>query len=245
MDGHQRMKRSANGNRGDAVVYPAREDQRVVLKRHFLFGGFGDGEIAELLAHAHVKHYDAGDEIFARGSPGQSTMAVLRGAVKISSQSPEGKEIVLNIINAGKLFGEIAMLDGRERTADATAVDECELLVMYRRDFLPFLERRSDICIMVIETLCKRLRQTSEQVEDVMFGDLGSRLAKVLLRLAQEGGRSQTPVLRVTQQELGSMVGSARESVNRHLHVWQEAGLITLGKGVISICDVGGLQRMT
>jgi CRP/FNR family cyclic AMP-dependent transcriptional regulator len=230
---------------GDAVVYPAREDQRVVLKRHFLFGGLGDGEIAELLAHAHVKHYDAGDEIFAKGSPGQSTMAVLRGAVKISSQSPEGKEIVLNIINAGALFGELAMLDGRERTADATAVDECELLVMYRRDFLPFLERRSDICIMVIEKLCKRLRQTSEQVEDIMFGDLGSRLAKVLLRLAQEGGRSQTPVLRVTQQELGSMVGSARESVNRHLHVWQAAGLIKLGKGAISIRDVGGLQRMT
>jgi CRP/FNR family cyclic AMP-dependent transcriptional regulator len=245
MDGHPHIKRRANGNRGDAVVYRAREDQRAVLKRHFLFGGLGDGEIAELLAHAQVKHYDAGDEIFAKGSPGQSTMAVLRGAVKISSQSPEGKEIFLDIINAGEFFGEIAMLDGRERTADATAVDECELLVLYRRDFLPFLERRPDICIMLIETLCKRVRQTGEQVEDAVFGNLGSRVAKVLLRLAQEGGRSKTPVLRVTQQELGSMVGSARESVNRHLHVWQAAGLIKLGKGAISICDVGGLQRMT
>src|SRR5438874_12997940 len=114
MDGHPHIKRRANGNRG-TVVYPAREDQRAVLKRHFLFGGLGDGEIAELLAHAQVKHYDAGDEIFAKGSPGQSTTAVLRGAVKISSQSPEGKELVVDLINAGELFGEIPMLDGPER----------------------------------------------------------------------------------------------------------------------------------
>jgi CRP/FNR family cyclic AMP-dependent transcriptional regulator len=166
--------------------------------------------------------------------------------VKISSPSVDGREIVLNIIKAGELFGEIAMLDGRERSADATAAEDCELLVVYRRDFIPFLERRSDICIMLLETICQRLRQTSEQVEDVVFGDLGSRVAKALLRLAQTA-RAQderTAVLRVTQQELGSMVGGARESVNRHLQVWQTAGLIKLGKGSISIRDVSGLQRM-
>jgi CRP/FNR family cyclic AMP-dependent transcriptional regulator len=230
------------------VTTSAREDQRALLKRHVLFGGLGDGEIAELLAHAHVEHHNAGSEIFAKGSPGQSVIAVLRGSVKISSPSPDGKEIVLNNINAGELFGEIALLDGGERTADATAVEDCELLVVYRRDFLPLLKRRSDICVMLLEMLCQRLRQTSEQVEDVLFGDLGGRVAKVLLRLAQaaqaQGDGSKTLVLRVTQQELGSMAGGARESVNRQLQVWQTAGLIKLGKGSISICDVRRLQRM-
>lgn len=232
----------------DAVAHSVREDEQALLKRHVLFGRLGDGEIGELLAHAHVEHHDAGSEIFAKGSPGQSMIAVLRGTVKISSLSPDGKEIVLNNINEGDLFGEIALLDGGERSADATAVEDCELLVVYRRDFLPLLRRRPDICITLMETLCQRLRQTSEQVEDVLFGNLGSRVAKVLLRLAQAAqGRadgSKTLVLRVTQQELGSMAGGTRESVNRQLQVWQTTGLIKLGKGSISIRDVRGLQRM-
>jgi CRP/FNR family cyclic AMP-dependent transcriptional regulator len=230
-------------------MQPTQADQRALLKRHVLFGKLDDDEIAELLAHAHVEHYSAGSEIFAKGSSGQSVMAVLRGSVKISSPSPDGKEIVLNNINPGELFGEIALLDGGERSADATAVEDSELLVVYRRDFLPLLTRRSDICLMLLELVCQRLRQTSEQVEDVLFVDLRFRMAKILLRLAQiaqaQAAGSKTLVLRVTQQELGSMAGATRESVNRELQGWQTAGLIKLGKGSISIRDVRGLQQMT
>jgi CRP/FNR family cyclic AMP-dependent transcriptional regulator len=229
-------------------MHSSHADERALLKRHVLFGKLDDDEIAELVAHAHVVRHGAGGEIFAKGSPGQSVLAVLRGSVKVSSLSPDGKEIVLNTINIGELVGEIALLDGGERSADATAIEDCELLVVYRRDFLPLLQRRPDICIMLLEMLCQRLRQTSEQVEDVLFGGLGSRMAKVLLRLAQtaqaRGAGSRMPVLRVTQQELGNLTGATRESVNRQLQGWQTAGLIKLGKGSISIRDLRGLQQM-
>jgi CRP-like cAMP-binding protein len=225
--------------------HPSADEQRRLLKRHFLLGKLGDSEITELLARARVEHFTAGTEIFAKGSPGQSMMAVLQGSVKITSASADGREIVFNTMGEGEIFGEIALLDGHERTADAIASTDCELLVLYRRDFVPFLERRADICIMLLEMLCQRLRHTSEQVEDVSFVSLASRMAKVLLRLAYpEANGGKPAVLRVTQRELGAMVGAARESVNRQLQAWQKAGLIELDKGSIAIRDVGGLQHL-
>jgi CRP/FNR family cyclic AMP-dependent transcriptional regulator len=227
------------------MSHTTREDQRQLLKSHLLFGKLEDADIAELLAHAHVEHFAAGREIFAKGSPGQSMMAVLRGSVKMTSPSPDGREIVFAVMEAGEIFGEIALLGGHERTADAMAVTDCELLVVYRRDFLPFLRRRADVCIMLLEMLCQRLRRTSEQVEDISFADLGSRMAKAMLRLAHpENTGAKRAVVHLTQRELGNIVGGARESVNRQLQTWQKAGLIELGKGSIAIRDLDSLQTM-
>src|SRR5271169_5000414 len=126
-------------------------------------------------------------------------MLVLRGSVRISSISLAGKEIVLNIISAGEIVGEIALLDGGERSGDAVAIDDCELLVLNRRDFIPFLDNRPDICLMLIRILCQRLRHTSEQVEDVLFRHLEARIAKALL---QEAERTDQPRVHSSALEL-------------------------------------------
>jgi len=175
-------------------------------------------------------------------------MLVLRGTAKMSSVSVEGKEIVLNIMNPGDLFGEIALLDGGERSADAVAMTDCELLVLNRRDFMPILEHRADICMMLLRILCQRLRQTSEQVEDVLFRHLESRVAKALLQLAERAGlhaASRSPVeLHVSQRELGNIAGGSRESVNKILQSWHKAGWIELGKGSIVIRDMAAIERL-
>jgi CRP/FNR family transcriptional regulator, cyclic AMP receptor protein len=224
-----------------------REDLRGLFAKNYLFGTLSEGDIDRLLVYARVVRYRAGSEIFAKGSPGSSLMAVLNGTVRISSISDAGREIVLNLIHAGEIFGEIALLDGRERTADAAAMTDCELLVLSRRDFMPFLERRPDVCIKVIELLCQRLRHTSEQVEELSFWQLESRIAKALLRLAEEGDGPTalgSPInLRITQRELGNLVGGSREHVNKQLQTWQKAGLIELGKGAIVIRDSGALAE--
>jgi CRP/FNR family transcriptional regulator, cyclic AMP receptor protein len=168
--------------------------------------------------------------------------------VRISSPSESGREITLNLIHPGEIFGEIALLDGRARTTDAIAMTDCELLVLNRRDFMPFLTRRPEVCIKVIELLCHRLRQTSEQVEELSFWLLEGRLAKALLRLVQERHTS-APVgrpinLRITQRELGSMVGSSREHVNKQLKTWQRAGLVEIGKGEIAVKDTAALAEL-
>ena len=154
---------------------PTHNEKRQIFEQHFLFGKLSADEIDSLIGYTRVEQYPAGREIFDKGSPGQSVMAVLRGSVKISSLSSEGKEVVFRIINGGEIFGEIAALDGEERSADAAAMTDCELLVLNRRDFLRMLENRADLCMILLRILCQRLRHTSEQVEDVRFRQLESR----------------------------------------------------------------------
>src|SRR5262249_26345289 len=158
--------------------------------------------------YARVERFRKGATIFHKGDPGSGLMAVLAGEVKISVPSAEGKEAVLNVIPAGSVFGEIALLDGRPRTADAVATEDCDVLVLDRREFVPLLRANPDLALRLMELLCGRLRRTSEQVEDVMFLDLEGRLAKALLRLAGEQGRGGAPAtqVRITQRELGQMI---------------------------------------
>jgi CRP-like cAMP-binding protein len=227
---------------------PTYEEKRQIFERHFLLGKLSASEVDTLLAYSRVERYPANTEIYAKGSPGNSMMAVLRGTAKISSVSAEGKEIVLNIINPGDIHGEIALLDGGERSADAVAMTDCELLVLNRREFMPILEHRADICMMLLRILCQRLRQTSEQVEDVLFRHLESRVAKALLQLAERAGLravAGSPVeLHVSQRELGHIAGGSRESVNKILQSWHKEGWIELGKGSIVIRDMAAIERL-
>jgi len=227
---------------------PTHEEKRRIFEGHFLFGKLTPDEIDTLLHYARVERYPAGEEIYAKGSPGQSMMAVLRGTAKMTSVSRDGKEIVLNIMHPGEIFGEIALLDGEERSADAVAMTDCEILVLHRRDFMPLLEKRADICLILLRILCQRLRQTSEQVEDVLFRHLESRVAKALLHLAEGATLPAVPGspigLHVSQRELGNMAGGSRESVNKILQSWHKAGWIELGKGTIVIRDLAAIERL-
>lgn len=226
----------------------SRHRSRTLLERHFLLGRLSLREIEALLTYSRVEHYAAGEEIFAKGSLGHTMSAVLSGTAKISCVSEEGKEIVLNIINAGEIFGEIAVLDGGERSADAIAMTGCELLVMPRRTLMPIFENHADICLTLIKILCQRLRRTSEQVEDLLFRHLDSRIAKALLQLADRPGRAEVGNrgldLHLSQSELGNIVGSSRESINKQLQVWQRAGLIEIAKGAIVIRDAAAIGML-
>ena len=223
-------------------------EKRRLFEGHALFGILAAADIDALLTYARFEHYPAGRLIFAKGSPGRSMMAVLAGNIRISSASANGHEVVFAILNAGEIFGEMALLDGGERTADATAMNDCDLLVLDQRDFIPFLKNRSDLCIEFLRLLSQRLRRTDELVETALFERLDSRLAKALVRLAAHGSGDK-PVklpfeLHVSQQELGGIVGASRENVNKQLRAWQRAGLLELGKRLIVIPDPDALEAL-
>jgi CRP/FNR family transcriptional regulator, cyclic AMP receptor protein len=229
-------------------MYGSSISLRQVLRRSRLFARLGDSEIDTILAHATVARHAQGDQIFAKGDPGNSMMAVLRGRVTISAPSPDGRQVVLTVMREGDVFGEIALLDGHERTADATTMTDCELMVVPRRSLLALLERRPDLCIDLLIVLCERLRQTDEQVEDLAFLDLEARIAKVLVRLAEQNGEGQSPTrplgVKISQRALGERVGGSRESVNKHLQELQRSGIITLEKGSIVIRDLEALAAL-
>ena len=218
-------------------------ERRQILRRCALFARLPDDEIDKMFEHAVIRRYAADAQIFHKGDPGSSMMAVLRGRVVIRAPSSDGKEVILNIINEGEIFGEIALLDGKERTADATAMTDCELLAIARRSFLPLLER-PDIMRELLNVLCERLRRTSEQVEDVLFLDVAARIAKTLLRFAKADDAPQPSariVLGLSQREIGNLIGASREKVNRRLQAWRRAGIITIEEGTIFIRDPAAL----
>jgi CRP-like cAMP-binding protein len=229
---------------GDAPVDVA---PHKLLSRHFLFTRLPEAALADIAALATTRRLADGETIFEKGEPGSSMMAVVDGRVRISLFSEDGKEIILNIIEAGGLFGEVALLDGGERTANATAMGRTTLLVLDRRDVFPFLERNPAIMMRLFEVLCERVRRTSELVEDVALLDFEARLARLLLRLAATYGRKTDGRLaiglRLSQQDLGHLVASTRESVNRQLNRWAAEGLIEMDRSRITILDEAGLTR--
>ena len=177
-----------------------------------------------------------GVTIFAKGDPETGLIGVLNGSVKISVASADGRDIVLNIIQAGEIFGEIALLDGHPRTADATTMSECELMVIERRDFIQFLRNQSDMMLKFIEILCSRLRRTSEQVQDLTFLNLPTRLAKALLQLTSQSGTSTSRrTVAITQREISQVIGRSRESTNKQLRAWAKRGWITLDRGGVTV----------
>jgi CRP/FNR family transcriptional regulator, cyclic AMP receptor protein len=227
---------------------PSYLEKRQIFERNYLLGKLSSDEIDTLLTYTRVESYPAGEEIFPKGSPGTSLMLVLRGKVKINSISFDGRQIVFNIINPGEIVGEIAMLDGGERTGDAVAMTDCELLVLNRRDFMPLLEKHADICLMLIKILCARLRHTSEQVEDLQFRQVGARIAKALLQLSERSGQAPGDLrpreLHLSQSEIATIAACTRESVNKQLQVWQHAGHIEHAKNTIVILDPAALEEL-
>jgi CRP/FNR family transcriptional regulator, cyclic AMP receptor protein len=223
---------------GESLVAKLDHDaRRAALLFSPLFQAMRPSELDEILGFAVDRRVHRGQVIFQKGDNGSSMMAVLRGRVRISAVSADGKEITLNVINPGEVFGEIALLDGKPRSADATATEETQLLVVERRQFLPFLTRNQDLALRLLAVLCERLRQTSMALEHIALLDLPARLALVLLKLAGSYGRpfaGGTRIeLKLSQRDLSTLVASSRESVNKQLGAWRENRVIGMDDGFI------------
>jgi len=221
-------------------------DKLSLLRNHSLFRDLPAAVIEHLGSYMKTRRVVRGTTIFAKGDPGTGLMGVLAGTVKVSVASADGKDIVLNLFHEGEVFGEIALLDGRPRTADATAMSDCELVVIERRDFVPFLSDHPDVMLKFIEILCSRLRRTSEQVQDITFLNLPTRLAKTLLQLtAAEDGSAAARKAAVTQREISQMIGISRESTNKQLRAWAKRGWIQLERGAVSVFAPDKLTAIT
>src|SRR5262247_1614973 len=210
-------------------------DKQALLRAHPFFRDLGDTVIDRLAPRVITSKVKRGSVIFRKGDIGSKLYAVRAGAVRISAPSEEGKDAIFNLVVPGELFGEIAFLDGGQRTADAVAIDNCELMVIERRDFIPLIKDSPEVAIRLITILCARLRKTSEQVEDIVFLGLPNRLAKVLLHLYQPSPDASPGKIHVTQREISQMIGVSRESANKQLQEWQRKKWLKLERGGVVI----------
>ena len=216
-----------------------------VLRKHPIYSDLEPEALDQLCRYAKHTSLKRGATIFCKGDPGDSVFGVISGTVKISVSSAEGRSAILNLIGAGDTFGEIAVLSGQGRTADATANTNCEIFVIDRRDFLPFVRSQPALAMKFIELLCARLRRTSEQVEQIILLDLPGRLASALLGLTAERKLDpESRMIAITQQEISEMVGMTRESINKQLGVWAARKWVRLEHGAIVVLDANSLRKL-
>jgi len=236
--------------RGDDAVGP---DNRTLkeacqlLTNCTVFGGLSADERAAVVALARIRTFNAGETIFSIGSPGDQMMALLSGAIRISVTSSDGKELLLAIIQPGEVFGELAILDNKERSADAVAETACTVAMLDRRDILSFFERNPSAWPNLVKVLCQRLRHTDQVFAEVALLHLPVRLAKAMLRVANceaHSAPAEPAKIQFSQRELANMVGGSRESVNKCLRNWQRNGLVRISDGSIVITDRRALENI-
>jgi CRP/FNR family cyclic AMP-dependent transcriptional regulator len=212
----------------------------VILKINPMFADLGADELQRISGLCHTQHLAPGEMLFQKGDPGDALYGVRRGQIRIETGTSDGSRLTLNFQGPGDLFGEVAVLDGERRTADATAAEATELFVLRRDDFLAHLEREPRVAVKLIALLCQRIRWMSERMEESVLQPLPVRLARRLCALASDFGSE----VHISQEQLGVFVGAARESVNRQLQQWRKDGILDLQRGRIMLLNMGRLTAV-
>ena len=210
-----------------------------------LFAGLPDGELEALGRSLGKRTFGKGMIIFHSGSPGQTLYIIESGLVRIFSLSESGQELTVNLYGPGELFGEMAVLDGRARSAGALCMERTVTHTLHRDIFVRCLKRNPALAYGIIELLSARLRYTTYHLESLAFLDVYGRVASKLLELVDRfGSQGQTPSLdlRLTQSELASWLAASRESVNKVLSQFRDQGLIAVDGQEITILDRDGLE---
>jgi CRP-like cAMP-binding protein len=218
-----------------------------LLRKIPLFAVLKPSDLDRLEKYMVRRRYRNGQVLFHMGDEGGNLYIIQRGRVKVTIPSATGEEVILAILDAGEIIGELSLIDGKPRSATVQAMEESEILCLYREDFLDLLRDQFDMVLRMMVVLAGRLRLTDALLAESHFLDITSRLSKKILDLGIAFGIEENNTVRigvrVTQKDLASMVGATRESVNKQLKVLREQGLIKTEKGYIEILDRERLER--
>ena len=213
------------------------------LRKVPLFDRLGEAEITAVGELTFSRSFDKGQLIILADEPGDTLFIIQQGQVKVSLIHHDGKEFILDLLGAGEVFGELALLDERPRSANVTAVESTDLWMLRRSDFLHLIKKVPQISVALLEELAGRLRRTSDQVGGLALLSVYHRVAKTVLRLASDvGEETDEGVLireRPTHQQLANMSGTTRETVTRALgQLEQEGYLRCRGREIIILPDI-------
>ena len=213
-----------------------------------LFSDFSVKQLEAVSLVARKKTLQRREELFHKGDHGGEVYVVASGKLKALTTSAEGDDVVFSILGPGEVFGEVALLGATPRTATVSAIEDCRLLVIDRRDFMSFLRTNHEVSVKLLSVLAMRLKRVSELVEDTLFLNLPLRLAKKLLSLSHAYGEEVAEGIRIdlrlSQEEWGDLVGTTRESINKQLRNWTEAGIIRVDGGYLVILNPVELEKL-
>jgi CRP-like cAMP-binding protein len=227
----------------------AADAQRLqLLRRVWLFAGLDDRELASIAAVSRERSCQRGEVLVRQGDACGDLFSVLQGRLKVGSVAGEDAEVLLSVVGPGDVFGEIALLDDEPRSATVVALEPCRLLIVPRDSFRPLLRELPALSLRLLQILARHVRRLSARTEDAVGLDVRARLAKVLLDLADrfgvEAARGRIRItVRLSQQDLGRMVGATREMVNKCLREWSSRGIISATHGQTVIVSRARLRR--
>lgn len=226
---------------------PGSAPVRPILARAGFFDGVDPDAVAGLMQTLRRVSFTRGHTIFLEGASGDTAYIIVAGKVKVGSCAADGRENLLAVLGPGDLLGELSVFDPSARTSTATAVTNVAAVALDRPALLACIAAHPALGEQLLRALTRRLRQTTDNLSDLVFHDVPARVAKQLLALAARFGTRHGEVVRVnhdlTQEEIAQLVGGSRESVNRALGEFVERGWIRLrGKSVL-ILDQAALTR--
>ncbi len=219
----------------------------VLLRQIPLFRSLRADDAARLAALLKRQFLHKGDVLCRKGEKGDTLYMIVEGKLKIVRHASNGDEVILAILSEGDFCGEMALLDGLPRSADAVAVEDVSLYVLTRNDFYSCVANNERAVKSILSTLSKRLRKADDFLSDIFFLNVASRLAKKLIELAADKDfrMDDTGIvhLSVTQTTIAGMIGSTRESVNKELRLLREQGLIDIVAKKIQLLDIERLKQ--
>src|SRR5271166_6187744 len=232
-----------------AVVVAAHDRSDAILtalRAHRVLGLLPERDLLTLLRQSSIRSLPKNRVLFRTGDEGHSVVLVLQGYVKLSTMASNGREVVLEIAGRGAIFGELAVLNGNPRQADATTLAACRVMAIDGGLFRRSLAATPEAMFAAIRLLSERLSAITAREMEAVSLPAPVRLAKALLRLAKlHSERVEDGVqigFRLSQRELGAMTGLIRESINKHLKAWRAAGWVELSGGSVTLRDVRALQ---
>ena len=212
-----------------------------------VFETLGPDDLARVAQVAVPRHFAAGQVIFREGDESDTCYVVAEGHARALREHGDGRTIALARFGPGDVFGELAMFDDERRSATVEALDELHVVAILGADFRRLMREHPDIAVKQVIALGRRLRAANERLARQSFQTVQSRVASVLLGLIDEaraeGARDRDILVTATQAEVAQLAGSSRESASRFLAVLERAGIVTQGRGKLTVHEPQALHR--
>ena len=197
-----------------------------LLKTVSLFWDLDIVELGYISKKMVSKKFENGNLIFLEETKGENLFFVVEGSVKVTRLSKDGREVILAMLNTGDFFGEMSLLDGESRSANVIALEDTEVLSLYRDDFLDVLNNYPKIAIQLLKEMTSRLRKSDRQIVSLSLSDAEKRIALCIARFADEQGiikNGQVTIPKIPiQQDIANMAGTSRETVSRAMSILTE-----------------------
>ena len=212
-----------------------------------IFKDLSDSEIAKISKLTTTRAYPKGSMVILEEEYGDKIFIIQKGTVKITRVNDEGKEVILALLGSSEIFGEMAILDGEVRSANALAQENCELLTFTSDDFIDLLKNNFKISFSLMGELAKRLRKSDMQIEALSLSDAEHRIGVSILNLAEEMGVIRHGKVTIDnlpfQQDIANMAGTSRETVSRILKMFEDRNMITKVGHKVVIPDYNYFRR--